>query len=84
MLLSNDPARVAPFDVWFLWYSPMKLKLTNKIQELITAALDNPEFSVIHKEEASEIISLKLDSERDCPVSTDLIEYSAKLQGNLD
>lgn len=60
----------------------MKLKLTDKIQELIAAASKNPEFSAIYKEEASEIISPTRDPQKDYPISTDLIEYSAKLQGN--
>jgi hypothetical protein len=61
----------------------MKFKLTNEIKELITAASKNPKFSEIHKEEAAEIISLKLDSGKAYPVSTDLIEYSAQLQGKI-
>ncbi|KAL7312767.1 hypothetical protein PS15m_008494 [Mucor circinelloides] len=57
----------------------MDLRLTETIQTAVKKALAKPEFSEKYKEEAEKISNLESVSKEPYPVSTDLVEYVAKL-----
>lgn len=59
----------------------MDLRLTETIQTAVKKALAKPEFSEKYKEEAEKISNLESVSKEPYPVSTDLVEYVAKLLG---